>query len=103
MPNGIDPSIGLPLALLFLVVAGAIWYVLVRPVPEKTTTGVITDRTFQAAQTVQRSIPRVMRSLEYYPQEIKYTVPDRHLYRIRLHGNGTEVCFTAPATGVPPL
>jgi hypothetical protein len=103
MLNVMDPAIALPLALIFFVAAGAIWYVFVRPVPLKTATGIITDCNFRAAETVQRSIPRTIRSLEYTPQDIHYTVPDRHVYRIRLDGNDTEVYFTAAASNLPPL
>ncbi len=98
----LDPVVGLPLALIFLLAAGVIWYVLVRPVPDKTGTGVITGRTFQPAEAVDRSVPRTVRSLEYMPQHIRYQVPDRHIYRIRLDADGGEVYFTAPATALPP-
>lgn len=99
----LDPALALILALAFLVVAGAIWYVLVRPVPERTGTGVITACTFQAAQVVERSVPRTVRSLEYTPQNSRHTLPDRHVYRIRLDGDGREVVFTSPAVALPPL
>jgi hypothetical protein len=103
MPNILEPAIALPVAFVFLVAAGVSWYFLVRPVPEKTATGAIAERTFQAAELVERSVPRTTRSLEYTPQEIRYSLPDRHIYRVRLDHDGTEVYFTAPATALPPL
>src|SRR5579871_1804798 len=83
----LDPLLALTLALAALLAAGGLWYVFVRPVPEKAGTGIITGRDFLPAETVERSVARTTRSLEYTPQEIRYTLPDRHVYRIRLDGD----------------
>ena len=92
-----SPYIAIPLALILAIIAGVIWYALVRPVPEKSGTGVITNRTFRAAERVERSIPRTTRSLERYPQEIKYKLPDRYVLDIRLEKEKTVIRFWVPA------
>ena len=85
------------LALFSALIAGGIWIILVRPVPEKKGTGTITGRIFVKAETVEKSIPRVGRSLEDQPRDIRYNLPDRYRFSIRLDDSGKEVHFIAPA------
>jgi hypothetical protein len=92
-----DPYIALPIALILLIFAGTIWYVLVRPVPEKSGIGVITNRIFQAAEEVVESVPRTTRSLDQYPKETRYTLPDRYNLEIRLENENAIVHFWVPA------
>ncbi len=99
----LQPTVALLLALVLLAAAAAIWYVLVRPVPERAATGVITGRDFRPAERVRRSVARTTRSPEYATKEILYSLPDRYVYRIRLGGDGSDVYFTAPAAGLPPV
>ncbi len=93
----LTPYIALPLAAVFLIAAALIWYVLVRPVPEKTATGVIIGKQFQPAENVERSVPRTTRGLDRYPQVIKYNLPDRYLLDIRIDQVNTVVQFAYPA------
>ena len=67
MNNPLDPWIALPLAFVMMLAALGIWYVYIRPVPENSGTGVIASCQFLLAETVERSVPRLMRSLEYMP------------------------------------
>lgn len=89
--------IALPLALILVIFAGVVWYALVRPVAEKSGTGIITDRTFRAAERVERSTPQTIRSLDRYPQELKYRLPDRYVLDIRLENKNRIVRFWVPA------
>jgi hypothetical protein len=92
-----SPYIALPLALILALFAGVIWYGLVRPVPEKSGGAIIINRTFQAAEKVERSASRTTRSLDRYPQELKYMLPDRYVLDIRLDNKNTIVRFWEPA------
>ena len=99
MYSNLNPFLICILALLVFTIAGAAWYFLVRPVPEKTTTATIITRTFQSAETVEKKMARTSRSLEEPPREITYTLPDRYVFSLRLE-DGTEVGYTAPALGL---
>ena len=93
----LSPYIAIPVGLLALIAAILIWYVLVRPVQEKATTGQIVGRAFRSKETVEKTVPRTSRSLEHYPKETKYTLPDRYIYTIRLDEEGSEVRYSMPA------
>jgi hypothetical protein len=97
----LDPVIALPLAALAALASAALWYFLVRPVPEQTATGTILDRQFAAAETVRRSTTRAHRSFEHIPQDRDIHLPDRHVYTIRLEGVKQDVYYTAPAAAAP--
>ena len=101
MNNTLDPRIALPLALIMLLVAVSIWYIYLRPVPEKQGTGVITSFQFLPAETVERSVPRLMRSLEYMPRHTRYSLPDRYVYQIGLEPQGIEAMYTVPTPNSP--
>jgi hypothetical protein len=95
----LSPYIAIPVLVIALLVAISIWYVLVRPVPEKWAKGVIVGQTFRSEETVEKSVPRTSRSLEHYSKETKYTLPDRFIYSIRLDNEETEVRYSMPALG----
>lgn len=99
MPASLPPLFILFVALALVLFAGTAWYFLVRPVPEKIIAATITDRIFQPAEQVEKQIPRAARPLEDAPREIKYTLPDRYLFSLRLE-DGTEVGYAAPAFGM---
>lgn len=92
-----SPPIALILALVFAGLAGGLWYYYVRPVPDAMGTGIITGKTFYPAERVEKSVPRTTRSLEQTPYELKYDLPDRYAFRIRLDGKDFSVVYTAPA------
>ena len=96
MNNPLDPRIAFPLALIMMLIMLGIWYIYVRPVPEMSVTGVIISRQFLPAQTVERSVPRLMRSLEYMPRHTRYSLPDRYVYQIRMDRAGIEAMYTSP-------
>jgi hypothetical protein len=84
-------------AAIALAFAGLAWFILVRPVPERTARGTIMGRHFLPAERVEKSIPRTTRSLEAYPRRIEYNLPDRNLFDIRLDGSGAVVRYAADA------
>ena len=91
--------IALILAVFFALVAGGMWFFYVRPVPEIIGLGVITGKTFYAAERIEKSVPRTTRSIEQTPYEIKYDLPDRYAFRVRLENKDVSVVYTAPALG----
>src|SRR5262249_38704200 len=86
--------------LIFLVVAMGSWYFLARPLPQKTSTGVITSRAFQPAEQVKKLIPRTNRSLEEQPREIKHSLPDRYTFAIRLDQDQADIRYTVAVVGM---
>jgi len=94
--NLLNPQVALPLAFIMMLVAAGLWYVFVRPVPTKRGTGLITACRYLPAQTVERSVPRLMRSLEYMPRHTRYSLPDRYVYQIRLDRAGIEAVYASP-------
>lgn len=87
-------------AIVVILLAGAIWYFLVRPLPEKISTGTITTRAFQPAERVEKVIPRANRSLEEPPREIKYNLPDRYTFGIRLDHDQADISYTVAMAGM---
>ena len=85
------------LGMIALTFSIGVWFVLVRPVAEQSATGTITSRAFLPAETVRKVIPRTDRSLEDLPREIKYALPDRYLFSIRLDGRNADARFSAIA------
>lgn len=86
--------------LVILVFSVGCWHFLVRPLPKKTSTGVITSRAFQPAEQVEKLIPRTNRSLEEQPREIKYSLPDRYTFGIRLDHNQADISYTVAVVGM---
>lgn len=97
----LNPYIAIPIAVLALAAAGMIWYVLVRPTPEKTAVGVIADRTFREEERVEKSVPQTGRSVETGPRRTAYTRPDRHVYTITIDGYDTPAHFAVQHIGEP--
>lgn len=97
----LNPYIALPIALLAISAAVAIWYVLVRPVPEQTAVGVVVDRSFQEAERVEKSAPHTGRVVETGPRQTAYTLPDRHVYTIRLDGYVVPARYALTHAGEP--
>ena len=101
MRFALDPTIALPLAALALLAAGGIWYVLVRPVPQRVVEGAVVDVAFRAAERVEKSVPQGGRAVETGPRRTAYTLPDRHVYTVRLDGADETVEHAVPSLGEP--
>ena len=100
----LNPYIALPIAFLALFAAGAIWYFLVRPVPEKTGIGIIAGRSFKGAERVEKATPRTGHTIEAGPRTTAYTLSDRHIYEVQLEVDGATTRFSMPAApGVAPF
>ena len=97
----LSPYIAIPIAVLALAAAAAIWYVLVRPVAERTSVGVIADIGFQEEARVEKSVPQTGRTVETGPRRTAYTLPDRHVYTLRLEGHEAPVQHAVQSIGEP--
>jgi hypothetical protein len=83
-------------AAVATVFAGAMWYAFVRPLPQLSATGVITNKTFVAARNIQRfqGGPRS----ETWSQET-FKIPEGYLFDIRVEGLLTTLQYSLPALG----
>ena len=87
--------------MLALAAAGVLWYVLVRPVPERQGEGVVTGYGFREAERVEREMPHTGRVVETGPRRTAYTLPDRYVYDVLLDGREAPVRFSVPSLGAP--
>jgi hypothetical protein len=94
----IRPAIAL--AVIAAMVAGGFFYAFVRPVPEQTATGVITARTFAAAETRSRTTPTVRGPSV---AERRVELPDRYQFTIRLDGEPMSVRYGIEAHAAEPF
>lgn len=88
-------GLSIVVAVVALLAAGAIWFVLVRPVEQQTAAGVIVGRQFAAEETQETTIPRAYKPLERVPQTRTYKLPDRYVYDIILDGRDQPVRYWA--------
>jgi hypothetical protein len=86
----------LALAVLAMLFAGVMWYAYVRPVPERSDSGVITSKTFIPARTIEH-YQGGARSESFSRQKIM--MPDSYLFGIRVQGRGetVQISIAAPA------
>jgi hypothetical protein len=72
----------------------AIWYAFLRPAPELSGTGLITNKTFQPARTIKRYQAGARR--ESWSQDT-IAIPDSFFFDIRVEGLPAPLHFSMPA------
>jgi len=90
----IKPFVVFALAALFSLLSILIWYVLLRPVAERVSEGIVHSATPASAETIERLIPRSHRNLEHTPRTIKYEIPERYIYEVELTDTGERLNFS---------
>ena len=90
----LPPPLLVGIAILGLILAAGIWFVLVRPVRARSELGTIAGKTFQPSRpyTRVRSGPR----REFWSEE-KFQIPDSYVFAIRLDDT-SEVHYRLDAT-----
>jgi hypothetical protein len=78
-----SPYLLLVIAASAMLFAAAMWYVYVRPVPQVSGRGIITNKTFQPAHTIKRFQGGARR--EIWTQE-DLRIPDGYLFRLKVDG-----------------
>ncbi len=91
----IDLRLGLCIAVLAALFSATMWWIFVRPVPERSATGRVTEVVLRPAERVERNVPQFARSLERMNREVRYDLPERALLSIELE-DGASVRFETP-------
>jgi hypothetical protein len=81
-------------ATLALFFSGFIWYAFLRPVPELSGIGMIVNKTFQPARTIQRY--EVGPRRESWGQD-KIVIPEGYLFDLRVEGLPSALQYSLPA------
>lgn len=97
----LSPDIAIPVALLALLTAGVLWYMLIRRVPEQTAVGTIAGQSFAESERVEKLVPQTGRAVETGPRRTAYTLPDRHVYTLQLDGREAPIQHSIQSIGKP--
>jgi hypothetical protein len=91
-----NPLLMLILAAAAAVMSLAIWYGVVRPAPNVSAYGIITNKSFLSARTIQQ-LQGGPRNEAWSQRSIK--IPDSYLFDIRVDGLPAPVQYSMPALG----
>jgi hypothetical protein len=91
MDNSVSPKLLFFVAILFAVLTGGIWVVLLRPVPLKTAMGTITKRSFKPAGTYWQHRVGVNRG---FRTATPIPIAEAYIFEVAVDGFGSPVFYS---------